>query len=38
MARVKCFSPGTPSRRETIGVNVMLMTSGANLTVSAHLA
>lgn len=37
MARVKWLTPGTPSRRETMGVNVMLMISGAIFTVSTHL-
>lgn len=38
IARTKCFTPGTPSSMETIGVKVMLITSGADLTVFAHWA
>lgn len=38
IARAKCFTPGTPSSMETIGVKVMLITSGADFTVFAHWA
>ncbi|MFS7988490.1 hypothetical protein Hanom_Chr11g01035471 [Helianthus anomalus] len=39
MARAKCFIPGTPwSSKETMGVKVILITSGAVSTVSIHFA
>jgi hypothetical protein len=36
IARAMCFFPGTSSTRETIGRNVMPMTSGAEGTVFIH--
>lgn len=36
IARARCLISGNPSRRETIGSKVMLMTSGDDSTVLNH--
>lgn len=38
IARARCLVPAESFSKETIGENVILMTSGAKCTVSTHLA